>query len=175
MQKQFSDSVVNFTVVVVADRYLDSAKVLMDIPKRQVLVAFVLAALSVEIYLKSFLVKRQRTTSEIFPFPDHVGQMITSHYENVVPAGMKHQLTQLFERIKSEGKAEILLQKLDIPESEFVDLLSTYEDYFVKIRYQYEENSRRRADSGVIELAEALKRTCYEIIEAQRQSPTMSR
>lgn len=57
MQKQFSDSVVNFTVVVVADRYLDSAKVLMDIPKRQVLVAFVLAALSVEIYLKSFLVK----------------------------------------------------------------------------------------------------------------------
>lgn len=160
MYHDLSKATINFSVVEVADKYLESAHILLK--NGEPTIAFIMAALAVEIYLKSFLVKRQLSS--------------TNRLVNVVPRNMSHKLTKLFGHIKAADKGIILITKLGITEQSFTDELLKYEDYFTKLRYRYEEDTLRIASSGVIVLAEKLYKAVREIIDDERpQKTTMSR
>nr|WP_324256927.1 hypothetical protein [Cellvibrio fontiphilus] len=101
--------------------------------------ACLIAALSLEIYLKSFLSERETTELDS-------GSFLVS--EKVVRG---HNLLELYNRIPAEIKNHIVAFSREIdPSIDFLESLERYKDYFCFSRYPYEGNIQRITDSEIV-------------------------
>ncbi|MCS4309328.1 hypothetical protein M2404_003699 [Rheinheimera pacifica] len=164
MREKMTDSPINLRVLLVADRYLSSARILLEHENRQVLASFILAALAAEIYLKSFLLKMDKSLIEEIELPHDQGKIFS--YEYVISNSIwEHKLTKLYACIKNIKMDKLLLDAIELEEDELIKMFTEFENYFTGLRYQYEDSAKFSANSGILELAQSLKAACYKILE----------
>ncbi|BCL74420.1 hypothetical protein JHS3_01560 [Jeongeupia sp. HS-3] len=121
-----------------SNKYLQAATVLKN-HNTLLSVAELNAALSIEILLKSFLVKPVENLGSAY-----------EKYEYRNPKGMKpHNLCHLYEQLPKEVKESLFDEQL-------VTFLVDFSDVFTHSRYKYEATSRRSYSSTLIKVAEEL-------------------
>lgn len=167
MPDQKMNNPVLVKAVVVADRYLESARILLKPSNKQTLPSFVLAALAVEIYLKSLLLKSEKKLICKMDLPDDEGSVYS--YEYIISNRIwKHKYSELYQILKESNYHTLLLNTLGISEEDLTKQFNEFENYFTGLRYHYEDKALQSANSGILELAESLKNACYKIMEANQ-------
>ena len=112
--------------------YVEASEILLDYNRTQP--AAVLAALALEIFIKSFLAKRHET-----------GHATTDH---------GHDLSTLFKRIESQTQSKLLGCSREIDSSiNFVSELTKHDDVFVSARYWYEPTAPNSIGSDIVYFA----------------------
>lgn len=122
----------NTQVWLLGREYLEAAEILLDY--NRLWPAALLAALALEIFLKSFLAAR-----------DHKGNSKTDR---------GHSLTELFGRISTEDQKDILNCSKEFDASvDFVSCLGKFDNTFFAARYRYEAQAARSVGSDIIYFA----------------------
>jgi len=112
--------------------YLEAAEILLDYNRLQP--AVILAALSIEIFLKSFLA--------------------TPAAKDRVTTSWGHTLTGLFEKIDIEDRSEIIHCGKELNASEdFIEGLKKFDVIFKSARYRYEPSAPNSIGSDIIYFA----------------------
>jgi HEPN domain-containing protein len=132
----------NVRVWSVARDYLEAAEQLLD--ANRLAPAVILAGLSNEIFLKSFLAKQDE--------------------RGFVETERGHALTDLFGRIAESDRFEIERSSMDIDDK--VDLLSElnrFDRAFTQTRYRYEKQAQSAVSSDVIYFSRHLSNTVFHL------------
>lgn len=119
----------------------------------------ILAALAVEIYLKSFLSQEVtvegslQKTVQIFKKAEH-----------------GHDLKNLFDKIPQLTK-EIIMQesKLLVPKIDLQDAITRNRDVFSKARYSYEKESVNYLSNEIITLSECMRNLVIKVADRTHQ------
>lgn len=107
------------------------------------------AALSIELFLKAFLVEPN-------------GDFLQPNKE---ARRASHNLLKLYEAIDEESRKWLNEQsKLINPKINLARDIATYADYFEKIRYSYEEGSKGIIRGELFELVEVLEQLCTKAL-----------
>lgn len=121
--------------------------------------AFVLAALSIEILLKSLIIDRKFTLKE--SLNENGLTEFTIENEKVKFKG--HLFEDLYKNIKENTVRGQLLAELGCSEEELLTRLKRYQDYYTKARYTYESDSLKTTNSGIITLASDIESAIQRI------------
>ena len=112
--------------------YVEAAEILLDYNRIQP--AAIIAALALEIFVKSFLAKRHRT-----------GHATTDR---------GHRLSKMFKHIDSQTQADLLACSTELDSSiDFLAELTKYDDIFVSARYWYEPTAPFSVGSDIVYFA----------------------
>ena len=112
--------------------YVEASEILLDYNRIQP--AAVMAALALEIFVKSFLAIRYKT-----------GHATTDH---------GHGLSAMFKRIDSQTQAELLACSKEIaPSIDFLSELKKHDGIFVSARYWYEPTGPSSVGSDIVYFA----------------------
>jgi len=112
--------------------YVEAAEILLDYNRVQP--AALMAALALELFVKSFLAIRHRT-----------GHATT---------GQGHSLNDLFKRIDSKTQAEIIACSNEVePSIDFLSELKKHDGVFLSARYWYEPTARISIGSDFVYFA----------------------
>ncbi|WJM98784.1 hypothetical protein QEP73_11840 [Pseudomonas defluvii] len=145
-----------------ADSYLESALHLEEAWHQKPNIfrsACVLAALSVEIYLKSFIAEDKSRLVDVIN-----GVQI---YGGGVGTKRIHGLTQLFDAIPKGWQDKILAQSHDQnPNVDLVATLNHYSDFFVEARYEHEPGAKGYLSDDILRLAEHVKGICHALAQS---------
>ncbi len=140
----------NVSVATTADSYQEAAELIHSNSMsngRLGRAACINAALSIEIYLKSFL-------AEVVLTPTGTGM-------NLVTQKTKkgHDLVQLYQQIPQEIRNRILSASHTLNEEiDFEKSLDKYKDYFFLARYSYEMESQRLLNTEIVFFASHMRK-----------------
>lgn len=122
----------NVRVWLLGRDYVEASEILLDYNRIQP--AAVLAALALEVFLKSFLATRHKT-----------GHAITVQ---------GHYLTTLYKKIDSQTQAELLACSREVdPSVDFLAGIENFDRIFVSARYWYEPTAPFSVGSDIIHFA----------------------
>ena len=120
--------------------YIEAAEILLDYNRLQP--AVILASLSVEIFLKSFLAKRTEK-----------GRSTTAY---------GHSLTDLFRDIASHDANELLLCSMELePATKLEQQLLKFDRIFIEARYRYEPDAPYSIGSDIVYFARHICETVF--------------
>jgi HEPN domain-containing protein len=132
----------NVRVWLVARDYLEAAELLLDL--NRLVPAVILAGLSNEIFLKSFLAQQ-----------DDRGYVETER---------GHVLTDLYRRISDSDRSDMERASLEIDKNvNFKTELEKFDRVFTQTRYRYEEQARGTVGSDVIYFSRHLCETVFHL------------
>lgn len=135
------EKIPNAQVWILGREYVEAAEILVE--ELKLWPAAILAALSIEIFLKSFLAKEVK------------GYPITVH---------GHRLTDLFSKIDVKDRTEILRQLNRIDSSYGTnESLNKFNDTFTSARYRYEKNAPKSVGNDIVIFARHLSDAISEL------------
>ena len=128
-------------------------------------VAAVNASFAIELYLKSFLAKREETGTGI----KIDGGFEIMQYNSASDRG--HDLLTLYNKIdpKYQGYIDAVFQEL-FPDTDYIKEIERYKDYFMGARYRHEKGAVGYVTNEVVYFAEKLKDVVYDV--AKYTDPT---
>jgi len=153
------EQIPNISVAVTADCYQEAADLIDSNAIANgngglAWAACINAALAVEIYLKSFLAKKELTATG-------TGMNLVTQ-----KAERGHDLFELYQKIDPSIQALIFTASQDIDKSiELERLIKHCKDYFFYARYSYEKESLQCLNSDVVVLARHMKKLVRKVGE----------
>lgn len=129
------EKIPNAQVWILGREYVEAAEILVE--ELKLWPAAVLAALSIEIFIKSFLIETDP--------------------EGYISTKRGHRLTDLFSKISDEDRNEILRQLNRIDSSYGTnESLNKFNDTFTSARYRYEKNATKNVGNDIVIFARHL-------------------
>ncbi|MCA6129193.1 hypothetical protein [Thalassolituus oleivorans] len=128
-------------------------------------VAVVNASFAIELYLKSFIAERKEAGTGVKV--DGVSEIM--QYSSSHDRG--HDLLVLFNKVPSEYRRYIDQSFKEMyPETDYLEEIGRYKDYFMGARYRYEDKAIGSVTNGVVYFAEKLREVVFDV--AKHTDPT---